>query len=344
MNETKRVPLPRIETVTVAIVARNEAATIGAVFEDIKAQEFPHDRMEVLLIDSASTDETKLLMKEFERDDVVSVTPFRRVAVLDNPRKILPAGCNVMLEHYTGDALVRIDAHARIPADFVVRCVEVLEEGECVCGGPRPTVAHPSTSWSETLLVAEESAFGSSIADYRKGVGNRYVSSAFHAMFRREVIETVGVYDERLVRTEDNDYFYRVRQAGYHIRFDDRVRSEQIARNTFSRMIKQKYGNGFWIGKTLKIAPKCVSTFHLVPFAFVVALIACLAVGFAWSWVPLLALCGLYLAVDLSISVLAIIACRKRYAQMLALPLIFPAIHLSYGWGTLRGIFGLDGR
>lgn len=344
MEEANRTLLSHIENVTVAVVAHNEAATIGAVFEDLKNQEFPHGRIEVLLIDSASTDETKLLMKKFEGDNAASAVPFRRVAVLDNPGKILPAGCNVMLEHFTGDALVRIDAHARIPDDFVARCVEVLEEGECVCGGPRPTVAHPSTSWSETLLVAEESAFGSSFADYRKEVGNRYVSSAFHAMFRREVVETVGAYDERLARTEDNDYFYRIRQAGYRIRFDDRVRSEQIARNTFARMIKQKYGNGFWIGKTLKIAPKCVSMFHLVPFVFVAALIVCFVVGFVWSWVPLLALCGLYLAADLSISVLAIIACRKRYAQMLALPLIFLAIHLSYGWGTLRGIFGLDGR
>lgn len=83
--------------------------------------------------------------------------------------------------------------------------------------GLRPTIASPETDWSNTLLMAEESAFGSSIADYRGSSKKEYVSSAFHAMFRREVIERVGLYDERLARTEDNDYFYRVREAGYKI-------------------------------------------------------------------------------------------------------------------------------
>ncbi len=94
-------------------------------------------------------------------------------------------------------------------------------------------------------------------APYGRGIGiwqfncglswflkKEYVSSAFHAMFRREVIERVGLYDERLARTEDNDYFYRVREAGYKIRFDVRIQSKQIARSSLKRMLKQKYGNG----------------------------------------------------------------------------------------------------
>lgn len=327
--------------VSLCVVARNEEEFIPGLLSDIEAQGYPHERMEVVLVDSLSTDRTKEIMQAFVLDD----TGFWGVKVLENERVTQAAGWNVAIEGSSGEVVIRVDAHASIPCDFVEMNVEVLSEGYSVCGGPRPTIVKNPTPWKETLHLAEESAFGSTVADYRKDAeSDKNVSSVFHGAYRRTVFDEAGLFDERLRRTEDNELHYRIRQKGYEIRYSLRIRSAQYARHTLKGMIKQKYGNGFWIGKTLKIAPKCVSTFHLVPFAFVVALIACLAVGFAWSWVPLLALCGLYLAVDLSISVLAIIACRKRYAQMLALPLIFPAIHLSYGWGTLRGIFGLDGR
>ena len=214
-----------VRTVSVAIVAHNEAQHFSNILEDVVAQDFPHNRIELLLIDSMSKDDTKQVMLEFAESD--QAKGFQRVAVLSNPGEILPCGCNVAIKNFTGDALVRIDAHARIPQSFISSNVEVLDEGEFVCGGPRPTIASPETNWSNTLLMAEESAFGSSIADYRGSSKKEYVSSAFHAMFRREVIERVGLYDERLARTEDNDYFYRVREAGYKIRFDVRIQSKQ---------------------------------------------------------------------------------------------------------------------
>ena len=340
-----------IGLVSVAVVAYNEASCIGTLFEDIEAQDFPHDRMEIVLVDSASTDDTKAVMRAFaarheevegarqgEGGNAASSQPFARVVLCDNPARILPAGWNVAIGEFHGDVLMRIDAHARIPADFVANNVRVLEEGEFVCGGPRPTAAHPSTPWSETLLLAEDSAFGSSIADYRKGGGKRYVSSAFHAAFRREVLERVGPYDERLVRTEDNDYFYRVREAGYRIRFDESIRSTQYARSTLRRMVHQKYANGYWIGRTLHVSPRCVSYFHLVPAVFVLALLLGALVGAICSWIPLVVLVALYLAADLAVSAIAVIGSRKRSAHMALLPAIFPLIHVPYGVGTLLGV------
>ena len=340
--------------VSVAVVAYNEAGFIGNVLDDIVAQDFPHERMEVVLVDSASSDETRAMMRAFaarnenegtgtvaaEGADASSAPflhPFASVVVCDNPARILPAGCNVAIERSSGDVLVRVDAHARIPSDFISSNVRVLEQGEYVCGGPRPTAASPSTPWSETLLLAEDSAFGSSIADYRKGSGKRYVSSAFHAAFRREVLDRVGLYDERLARTEDNDYFHRVREAGYRIRFDESIRSTQYARSTLRRMVRQKYANGYWIGRTLHMSPRCVSSFHLVPALFVVALAMCALVGALWSWIPLLALTAVYVAADLAVSALAVIGCRKRHASMVLLPAVFPLIHVPYGVGTLLG-------
>ena len=113
-------------------------------------------------------------------------------------------------------------------------------------------------------------------------------------MFRREVIERVGLYDERLARTEDNDYFYRVREAGYKIRFDVRIQSKQIARSSLKRMLKQKYGNGYWIGRTMYVQPKCFRAYHFAPFAFVLGIILLACVGFLRGWAPFVACAALY--------------------------------------------------
>lgn len=333
-----------IELVSVAIVAYNEASCIKDVLGDLLLQDYPHEKIEILLIDSASSDGTRACMDAFASDALAS--GFERVVVLDNEKRILPAGCNVALRAFSGDVLVRLDAHSRIPSDFVRQNVAVLDEGEFVCGGPRPVVASPDTPWSRTLLLAEESAFGSSIADYRSTSEKEYVSAVFHAAFRREVLECVGLYDERLVRTEDNDYFYRVRQNGYKIRFDRRVHSQQIARSTARGMLRQKYGNGYWIGRTLHIQPRCFRPYHFAPFVFVLGILLLLAVGALTTWLPFAMCGGLYLTVCVVLSVFAVGKAPKRTIQMLALPLVFVSIHVSYGIGTLFGLAGgvFDGR
>lgn len=325
-----------VRTVSVAIVAHNEAQHFSNILEDVVAQDFPHNRIELLLIDSMSKDDTKQVMLEFAESD--QAKGFQRVAVLSNPGEILPCGCNVAIKNFTGDALVRIDAHARIPQSFISSNVEVLDEGEFVCGGPRPTIASPETDWSNTLLMAEESAFGSSIADYRGSSKKEYVSSAFHAMFRREAIERVGLYDERLARTEDNDYFYRVREAGYKIRFDVRIQSKQIARSSLKRMLKQKYGNGYWIGRTMYVQPKCFRAYHFAPFAFVLGIILLACVGFLRGWAPFVACAALYAAVTVVLTLRVAVESPKRNIRMVALPLVFFGIHVSYGVGTLVGL------
>ena len=309
-----------VRTVSVAIVAHNEAQHFSNILEDVVAQDFPHNRIELLLIDSMSKDDTKQVMLEFAESD--QAKGFQRVVVLSNPGEILPCGCNVAIKNFTGDALVRIDAHARIPQSFISSNVEVLDEGEFVCGGPRPTIASPETDWSNTLLMAEESAFGSSIADYRGSSKKEYVSSAFHAMFRRE----------------DIDYFYRGRVACYKIRFDVRIQSKQIARSSLKRMLKQKYGNGYWIGRTMYVQPKCFRAYHFAPFAFVLGIILLACVGFLRAWAPFVACAALYAAVTVVLTLRVAVESPKRNIRMVALPFVFFGIHVSYGVGTLVGL------
>lgn len=205
--------------VSFAIVAYNEERSLPQLLHDLENQDYPHNKIEVLLIDSMSKDSTKSIMEQFSETH----SDFFRVVVLENPEKTLPFGCNVALKNYSGDAIVRIDAHATIPNDFISKNVKILQSGEKVSGGKRPNIIDEQTPWKNMLLAAEQSMFGSSIAAYRNADKPRYVSSIFHGMYSREVYDTVGFYDTRLARTEDNDMSERISKAGYKLHYVQRL-------------------------------------------------------------------------------------------------------------------------
>ena len=325
-----------IKLVSLVVVAYNEEDHLTQLLDDIQAQDFPHQALEVILVDSNAGANTRQrqLMDQFAQGDY----GFRRVLVVDNPKITLPAGCNRALAVYQGDVFVRVDAHARIPMDFVTRNAEVLQEGNKVCGGYRPVVLKQQSSWAETLLAAESSAFGASAADYRRVGVAQEVRSVFHAAYRREVIDAVGFYDERLQRTEDNDFNWRVGQAGYQIVKDPRIYSEQYLRPSLASLLMQKNKNGFWIGRTIFINPRVVSGTHLVPLIFLLATLGGLLVGLVVSWMPLAMLGMVYLAAALLAGFKAAARSKHRNLSMLALPLVFLGLHMVYGIGTLHGI------
>ncbi|WP_288767144.1 glycosyltransferase family 2 protein [uncultured Varibaculum sp.] len=326
--------------ISVGIVALNEEDYLPDMLSCIKAQDYPHHLIQVVLVDSGSEDATPRIMKDF----ATRATDFESATILPNPGKTAPRGWNVFLNAASGEIMVRLDAHARIPNNFLSQIVAVLAEGEAVAGGPRPTITPKNaTAWQQVLHTVEESMFGASIAKYRgnsKSDSNapQYVKSVFHPGYRRSVIDAVGPFNEKLTRTEDNDYSYRIRKAGYKIRFDSRIYSEQIIRPSLLAMIRQKYNNGYWIGRTLFIQPGCIEVYHLVPGAFVFAIAAGIALRLRGIKLPLRLLAASYGTADLVLSAASLPKVNPPTSKAASLPLIFPALHIAYGIGTWKGI------
>lgn len=322
--------------ISVCVVARNEEKTIQGILSDIQRQTYSHDKMEIILIDSMSEDRTKQLMLQFKE----SHSEFYDIQVLDNPQKRLAPGWNVALRHYKGDAILRIDAHASVPEDFVMKNVRVLESGEYVSGGKRPNIIDEPTPWRETLLLAEQSMFGSSIASYRRSNKKSYVNTVFHGAYRREVFEKTGLFNEKLGRTEDNEMNYRIRKAGYRICYSPDIVSYQHTRSSLKAMLKQKYGNGYWIALTLKVCPRCLSYYHFVPFLFVLAIL--LTTVLAVCGYPFLSILmwSIYWLASILMAVTSVVYVKKNIYQIL-LPILFFLMHVSYGIGSLVGFLKL---
>lgn len=327
--------LAPVKTVTIGIIALNEERYLPKLLEQTLQQTYSLKNVELILVDSGSKDNTKELMQEFQEKNE---SKFRDIKLLNNPKKIQAAGWNVVIENMSCDALIRLDAHAMIPRDFVEKNVTCLDSGEYVCGGPRTNVIDKNTRWKRTLLTAERSMFGSGIAPYRRSTQTmKYVKSVFHTCYRKEVIDKVGLFNEELFRTEDNEYHFRVREAGYKICYNESIRSYYQTRNTLRGMIKQKYDNGLWVGKTVKICRKCLSLYHLVPGIFIVILILACIIGNLSNWIIFELIVGLYGLLCVLLSIVCFIS-DKGLISDLALIVIFPLLHISYGVGTVVGL------
>ena len=113
--------------VSVCVVAYNEERTLPLLLSDIKKQTYEHKKIEIVLVDSMSTDQTREAMNLFKKEN----NEFENVLIRENPKKKQASGWNVAIASSSGDVIIRIDAHARIPEDFVQKNIKNIEDGEC---------------------------------------------------------------------------------------------------------------------------------------------------------------------------------------------------------------------
>ena len=318
--------------VSVVVGLLNEEKFLPRLIEDFKKQTYNHNEIELIFIDGMSKDNSWKILEDFKNSN----HDFYDVVLLKNPKVILSAGMNVGIKAARGECILKVDCHSHITDNFIENNVKIIEEGEDVCGGPRPNIIENADNFSKTLLLVEENMFGSGIADYRKKTTKKYVSSVFQGMYKKSIFDKIGLLDEKVGRVEDNELHYRIRKNGYKIRYSNDILSYQYTRPTLKRMLKQKYSNGYWIGKVSHVYPKAFSIFHFVPLAFVLAII------FSLCMIPItsifiILLSSVYFLFTMLITIMTIIN-NKFNITILLMPIILFLIHVYYGVGTLVGL------
>ena len=322
------------ETISVCIIAYNEEKYLPNLFNDIIRQDYTHSMIEVVLVNCMSTDCTEEIMYSFMRGN----KDFHSVKVLNNSKKIQAAGWNIALKAALGDVVVRIDAHAKLPPNFVTNVMKTIHSGELVVGGVRPCIIESKTNWARVLLETENSLFGSSPNKVRRSFRKAYVKTMFHPAYSREVITKVGLFNENLFRTEDNEYHYRIRQAGFKLCYNPEIISYQYSRPSLRKMVIQKFQNGLWIGKTIKICHKCISLYHLVPLGFVIAIVISSSLLFVGLWKFSVSLWIAYFIFCFLGFILSVINDGFCIHKLL-MPFLFLILHISYGLGSFIGLF-----
>jgi glycosyltransferase involved in cell wall biosynthesis len=318
--------------VSVIMPIRNESGFIARSLGAVLAQDYPADRLEVLVADGMSDDDTRAIVARLSAQSAISVR------VIDNPGRIVPTGFNRALEAARGTMIVRVDGHTIIEPDYVRMCVELLLRGTADNVGGRMH-AVGTGYMGEAIALATSSPFGVGGARFHYSEAEEVVDTVYMGAWRRETFARLGGFDEQLVRNQDDEFNYRLRAAGGTILLSPRIRSRYYNRSSIRTLAKQYYQYGLYKVRVMQKHPRQMRARQFAPPLFAAGVIggALIAPFSDLLRAVYLAVLALYLLLNLAVS--ARIAARAGWRFLLVLPVLFVVLHLSYGVGFLIGLW-----
>jgi glycosyltransferase involved in cell wall biosynthesis len=318
--------------ISVIIPCRNENNFIGKCLDSIILNDYPKDKFEILVVDGMSSDGTREIVRQYLRR-----YPF--VKLLDNPKKITPVALNLGIKAARGEIIVRMDAHAEYPMHYLSKCLEYLFLTKAdVVGGPIITVPPTDRFIAKCIALLISHPFGVGNSRFRTSREKEYVDTVPFGAYRKDVFNRFGLFDERLVRNQDNEMSSRIIKNKGKIYSDPDLIVRYYSQATIGGLLRQAFRTGMWNITTFKINPSAFRWRHFVPLFFVVTFLTLgfLSIfNFLAFWVFIFLFC-LY-------SIMAIISSISMRAQagiryILPMPLIFFLYHMCYGVGSLAGM------
>lgn len=324
---------------SIIVPCRNEARHIRQLLESLLAQEMQGISWEVIVADGVSDDGTAEVIQEYSLRD-------RRIRRIPNQRRIVSTGLNEAIRHAEGDIIVRMDVHTEYATDYVRQCVEVLEEtgADNVGGAWR---ARGNGIVGEAIAAAFRSRFSAGGAASHREDYEGPVDTVYLGCWRKSTLEELGLFDEDLVRNQDDELNLRLSRKGGLIWQSGRILSHYTPRNSLANLFRQYMQYGFWKVQVIRKHRLPASWRHLVPGVFVLTLLglpvaaglcglmglrrAALGTVFSWSAVVMA-----YLVANILASVRA--AARSSWRLLLMLPIVFVTYHSAYGFGFLFGL------
>lgn len=312
----------------------NEEKYIDSCINSILQQDYSKDDLEVLFVDGMSSDKTREIISGYS-----SKYPF--IKVLDNPLRIVPPAMNIGIRAAKGDIIIRLDAHAIYPERYISELVSNLKNLSADnVGGVCRTLPVNNTIICRSIAIALSSSFGMGNSHFRVGVTEvRKVDTVPFGCFRKSLFDKIGLFDEELVRNQDDEFNGRIIKNGGAIYLLPHLVIDYYARDTVKKVSKMFYQYGLFkplVNKKLG-SPATVRQFF--PMLFVAGCILGGILSFFSN-----VLFNIYLYVLIVYLLLAVIFSLKDGRNILLVPALvytYITIHISYGWGYWVGIFKL---
>src|SRR3954453_8220037 len=318
--------------VSVVLPVLNEEPYLRAAMAAVLGQDYPA-AVEVVIALGPSRDRTDDVAAAISAED-------SRVTTVANPSGRTPEGLNRAIAQTRYSVIARVDGHSELPSDYLRIAVEALQRtGADNVGGLM--WAEGRTPFEHAVARAMTSRFGVGNAPFHVGGEEGPADTVYLGVFRRDVIERVGGYDERFSRAQDWEMNYRLRQKGGLVWFTPRLRVAYRPRGDVGSLASQYFHYGRWRYEVMRRHPGSVNLRYLAPPVAVLALAAGLVLALiglvAWPCVLLgFALPLTYVAAVL----LAAVATSRGLsrAARVQMALVYPTMHLSWGVGFLKSV------
>lgn len=316
---------------SVIIPCRNEYRHIETCVRSILAQKRPSRGMEIIVADGLSDDGTREILQRLTKE-------YPELRMVDNPRRVTPCAMNAGIREARGEYVAILGAHCKYATDYLWTCVELLDEHpEVACAGG-PIHSEGRSLFGQAVAAAMSHPVGIGNARHRHPNYEGYAEGACYPVFRKEVFGQIGLYDEMLVRNQDDELNYRLTKQGGKVFLSPRARSTYFVRETISSLFRQYFEYGYWRVAVIKKHRMPASWRHLVPVIFLIGLIVsftlALIVPEGWRLLMLsgpcvyaLILCGVGLHLSR----------RAGWKVGLLFPVAAATLHIAYAIGFISG-------
>ncbi len=323
--------------VSIIVPCRNEEKFIKKCIDSIIQQDYPQNKMEILVIDGISKDKTRDIIKKYSEKK-----PF--IQLIDNPKKITPVAFNIGIKTAKGKIIIIMGSHTIYQKDYISKCVETLIKHKADnVGGVLKTVPSKNTISAKAIAACLSSFFGVGGSHFRKGLTKvRGVDTVFGGCYRKEVFKKFGFFNENLVRSQDMAFNAKLKKAGGKIILNPKIVGLYHPKATLTSFFIHNIKDGIWAIYPLKFVKIPLKLRHYIPLFFILSLLISLTLGifftlFLWLFLFILIF---YLIVNLYFSA-KIAYNKKELGYLFVTPFAFIYRHFGYGIGSLIGLIKL---
>lgn len=322
-------------TVTIIIPCRNERIYISNLLNSIIENEYPSGMIELIVIDGMSDDGTREILKKYSgKHDFITF--------LDNPQKTVPQAMNIGIRNATGKFIIRMDAHSTYPKDYISKLIYYSENLNADnVGGAWETLPANETLKARAIALILSHPFGVGDAEYRINIKDKEyieVDTVPFGCYKRSLFDRIGLYDEDLVRNQDNELNERILKSGGKIYLVPSIKIRYFARENYTKLYNMLFQYAYF-GPLVDIKLKKKTRLRrYIPSIFILSLVLPAIAGLGNSYFFFLTIFSGGLHTMINIYVSSKISINNDFRLFPYLIIGFMIGHLSYGIGYLKGI------
>lgn len=285
-------------------------------------------QIEVILAIGPSTDRTKELAESLKAEYPVTI--------VSNPTGKTPAGLNLAIKAAKNEVIVRVDAHSELSPDYTKLALDILNStGAANVGGVMKAVGH--TPLQQAVAFAYRSRFGLGGGSYHVGGSAGPSDSVYLGVFRKEILEKLGGFNEKMLRGQDWELNLRIRESGEQVWFDPRLEVTYYPRSSLAKLAKQFFDTGAWRAQLTKAHINRANLRYFAPPLVVLASVS----GLIGHLTGVLGYFGLIPLITylLGVTLISLGSKSLNLKAKLALLVALPTMHFSWGSGFIAGLF-----